>query len=75
MDVAGYRAARRESLEELAREVAARVADTGQEEELKPMNPAERRIVHMVLRDLPGVATESRGEDRQRRIVVLPSED
>jgi spoIIIJ-associated protein len=72
VDIAGYRAARRDQLEQMAREVAARVAETGQEEELKPMNPAERRIVHMVLRDLPGVDTESRGEDRSRRIVVLP---
>jgi spoIIIJ-associated protein len=74
VDVAGYRAARKASLEELAREVAARVAASGQEEELKPMNPAERRIVHMVLRDLPEVATESRGEDRERRIVVVPAQ-
>jgi spoIIIJ-associated protein len=73
VDIAGYRAARRNTLEELAREVAARVAESGAEEELQPMNPAERRIVHMVLRDLPAIATESRGEDRERRIVVKPA--
>jgi len=49
VDVAGYKEARRAALEELAREVATRVTETGQEEELKPMNPAERRIVHMAL--------------------------
>ncbi len=74
VDVAGYRQARRESLEELAREVAERVKSSGDEEELKPMNAAERRIVHMALRDIPEVETESRGDDRDRRIVVKPAE-
>jgi len=73
VDVAGYKEARRTALEELAREVAARVKESGAEEELKPMNPAERRIVHMVLRDVEGVETESRGDGHDRRIVVLPA--
>ncbi|HSX01206.1 MAG TPA: R3H domain-containing nucleic acid-binding protein [Candidatus Saccharimonas sp.] len=73
VDIAGYRAARRHALEELASEVAQRVADTGKEEELKPMNPAERRIVHMVLREQPGITTESRGDGRDRHIVVMPA--
>jgi spoIIIJ-associated protein len=73
VDIAGYKEARRASLEELAREVAARVKDTGAEEELKPMNPADRRIVHMALREIEGVQTESRGESHDRRIVVLPA--
>ncbi len=75
VDVAGYRAARRESLEEMAREVATRVVETGQEVELRPMNPAERRIVHMALREMEGIVTESRGEDRSRRIVVMPAKN
>lgn len=74
VDVAGYRQARREQLEQMARDVAKRVSESGEEEELKPMNPAERRIVHMVLRDIPEVATESRGTDRTRHIVVMPAE-
>jgi spoIIIJ-associated protein len=73
VDIAGYRAARRQTLEDMAQEIAARVKDTGNEEELKPMNPAERRIVHMALREIEGVETESRGEDRDRRIVVKPA--
>jgi len=73
VDVAGYKRARRQSLEELAQEIADRVKTTGTEEELQPMNPAERRIVHMTLRDIEGIETESRGQDRQRRIVVKPS--
>lgn len=73
VDVAGYKQARRESLEELAREVAARVKEADAEEELKPMNPADRRIVHMALREIDGVDTESRGDGHDRRIVVKPA--
>lgn len=72
VDVAGYKQARRQNLQEMAQEIAARVKETGAEEELKPMNPAERRIVHMALREIEGVETESRGTDRERRIVVKP---
>ena len=73
VDIAGYKEARRQSLEELARDVAARVQDSGAEEELKPMNPADRRIVHMALREISGVETESRGDGHDRRIVVKPA--
>lgn len=74
VDVAGYKEARRHALEEQAREVAARVKDSNAEEELKPMNPADRRIVHMALREISGVKTESRGDGHDRRIVVLPGD-
>ncbi len=73
VDIAGYKEAQRLSLEELARDTAARVKESGAEEELKPMNPAERRIVHMALREIDGVQTESRGDGHDRRIVVLPA--
>jgi spoIIIJ-associated protein len=73
VDVGGYKQARKESLQELARHLAERVKESGEEEELKPMNPAERRIVHMTLRDIDGVQSESRGEGKERRIVVSPS--
>jgi spoIIIJ-associated protein len=55
VDVAGYRKARREALEDQAREVAARVTESGEEESLKPMNPAERRIIHMILKEIDTV--------------------
>jgi spoIIIJ-associated protein len=73
VDVAGYKEAQRQSLEELAREIAAKVKESGNEEELKPMNPADRRIVHMALREIEGVESESRGDGHDRRIVVKPA--
>jgi len=73
VDVAGYKEAQRHSLEELAQEVATRVKESGTEEELKPMNPADRRIIHMALREIDGVESESRGDGHDRRIVVKPA--
>ncbi len=73
VDVAGYKDNRKKTLTQLAQDVAGRVKESGEEEELKPMNPAERRIVHMTLRTIEGVDSESRGEGRGRRIVVKPA--
>jgi spoIIIJ-associated protein len=73
VDVAGYREARRASLEEKAQELARRVIETGREELMRPMNPAERRIVHMALQDMDGITTESRGEGRGRRLAIIPA--
>ncbi len=72
IDVAGYKKARAYSLEKQAREAAERVVASGEEEALPPMNAAERRIVHMALRELDTVGTDSRGEEPKRYIVVLP---
>ena len=73
VDIAGYKASRKESLQEMAREIAERVKTSGEPEELKPMNPAERRIVHMTLRELEGIDSESHGEGKDRHIVVTPA--
>jgi spoIIIJ-associated protein len=73
VDVAGYKEAQRHALEELARETGDRVKESGTEVELQPMNPADRRIVHMALREMGGVDTESRGDGRDRRIVIKPA--
>jgi spoIIIJ-associated protein len=72
VDIAGYKQASRHSLEEMAHEVAERVKTSGAKEELAPMNPADRRIVHMTLREIGGVLSESAGEGRTRHIVVSP---
>jgi len=70
VDGAGLRAARERELEALAREAASRARSEG-EALLPPLPPAERRWVHLVLRDEPGLATESVGRGVQRRVRVV----
>jgi spoIIIJ-associated protein len=70
VDVAGYRQAHAEGLKHLAEQAATKVLETGQEEELRPMNAADRRLVHMAVADNPEIMTESRGEEPRRRIVI-----
>ena len=71
IDVEGYQQRRQQSLENMARRVASRVADTGRSITLEPMPPAERRIVHIALSDHPSVTTESTGYGDSRQVVVL----
>lgn len=70
IDIGGYRKARLEKLEAQANEAAARIAESGEEETLPQMNPAERRHIHSYLNDHDLVETESRGEGKGRRLVV-----
>ncbi|GAB3195563.1 hypothetical protein GCM10027261_16170 [Geodermatophilus arenarius] len=72
LDIGGYRARRRADLTSMAAEAARRVAGTGQPERLAPMNPFERKVVHDVVAGVPGVRSESEGEEPNRRVVVLP---
>lgn len=73
VDVGNYRQRRQESLEGLARRMAERVRQTGRPISLEPMAAYERRIVHLALRDDPGVYTESTGEGENRKIVIYPA--
>jgi spoIIIJ-associated protein len=72
VDAAGYRARRRATLETLALRVAERVRDSGEPEELEPMTAVERKIVHLRLKDVAGVATTSEGTEPNRYVVVVP---
>ncbi|AEB11782.1 protein jag [Marinithermus hydrothermalis] len=72
LDAAGYKRRQEERLKKRALEAAARVAKTGQPLELPPMRPAERRVIHMTLKDHPEVTTESIGEGEGRHVVVKP---
>jgi spoIIIJ-associated protein len=72
VDAAGYRARRKATLEALALRVAERVRDSGDSEELEPMTAVERKVVHLSLKDVPGVATASAGTEPNRYVVVLP---
>ena len=71
VDVEDYRGRRERQLHDLARRAADRVAETGKMLQLEPMPALERRWIHLALRDHPQVATQSIGEEPNRRIVVL----
>jgi len=72
VDVEGYDDRRRQSLSSLANRVAQRVVKTGRSIELEPMNPRERRLVHITLSENGNVCTESTGTGEGRRVVILP---
>ena len=72
VDIEDYKRRQRSRLEARVREVAARVARSHQEEELEPMNPFERKLVHDAVAAVPGVQTASRGEEPERRVVIRP---
>ncbi|GAC49595.1 Jag family protein [Gordonia aichiensis] len=71
LDVARWRADRRERLARLGREVAERVRDSGEREQLDPMTPFERKIVHDAVAAVDGVISESEGAEPKRRVVVI----
>ncbi|HZR15048.1 MAG TPA: RNA-binding cell elongation regulator Jag/EloR [Acidimicrobiia bacterium] len=73
VDVAGYRAKRRDALEAFTRQLAARVLETGREQALEPMSAADRKVVHDVAATIDGVETTSEGEDPRRRVVLRRS--
>jgi spoIIIJ-associated protein len=71
LDIASWRRRRREELAALGDKVARRVLDSGEREELSPMTPFERKIVHDAVAAVPGVHSESEGVEPSRRVVVL----
>ncbi len=71
LDIASWRRRRREELAALGDKVARRVLQTGEREELAPMTPFERKIVHDAVAAVPGVHSESEGVEPSRRVVVL----
>ncbi len=74
VDVEGYRERRREALRNLAIRMAERVKETGQSVTMEPMPPGERRIIHLTLRDYPGVTTQSIGEGDNRKVTIISKE-
>lgn len=74
VDAAGYRERRRATLEALAMRTARQVRETGERVELEPMTAVERKIVHLRLKDVDGVATASEGTEPNRHVVVLPAD-
>jgi spoIIIJ-associated protein len=72
VDVEDYRGRRERQLREIAERAAKRVLETGKMLQLEPMPALERRWIHIALKSNPDVATQSIGEEPNRRIVVLP---
>lgn len=75
VDVEGYRARRERNLRQMARRMASQAVKTGRKQMLEPMTPAERRIIHIELRENEEVTTESVGEDPRRKITIIPVRD
>jgi spoIIIJ-associated protein len=72
LDVEGYRQRREQQLRRLAARVAEQAIRTGRRQVLEPMPAAERRIIHLALRDHPDVTTQSIGEEPNRKVVIIP---
>lgn len=72
LDTEDYRRRRKETLENLARNIAHKVKRTRKAVSLEPMNPYERRIIHSALQADKHVTTHSEGEEPYRRVVVTP---
>ena len=72
VDVAGYRAKRREALAAFALQLADGVKANGTAKALEPMSAADRKVVHDTIQEI-GLTSESEGEDPDRCVVVLPN--
>jgi spoIIIJ-associated protein len=74
VDVEGYRDRREKQLVQMANRMADQVTKSGRRQTLEPMPSAERRIIHIALRDHPAVKTESTGEEPYRKVMILPKD-
>jgi len=74
VDVEGYRDRREKQLVQMAKRMADQVSKSGRRQTLEPMPSAERRIIHIALRDHPDVKTESTGEEPYRKVMILPKD-
>lgn len=70
IDCLGYRSKRKETLEQLAVKVAKTVMRTGRSQQLEPMNPYERRVIHSAVAEIEGVSSRSVGEEPYRKIII-----
>lgn len=75
LDSENYRIRRKETLENLAKNIASKVKRTGRQVSLEPMNSFERRIIHSTLQGDPDCETFSEGNDPFRKVVVKPKNE
>jgi spoIIIJ-associated protein len=74
VDASGYRSRREATLASIARRSAERAVQFGDRVELEPMTAVERKVVHVALKDYPGVETTSEGTEPNRFVVVFPAD-
>ena len=74
LDVGGYRANRREIVRDKGRRVIESVLSSGRSKSLEPMQPYERKAVHDLVADTPGVWSDSAGEEPERYVVIHPGD-
>jgi spoIIIJ-associated protein len=74
VDASGYRARREATLASIARRSAERAVQFGDRVELEPMTAVERKVVHVALKEYPGVETTSEGTEPNRFVVVTPAD-
>lgn len=72
VDAEGYRARHEDQLAQMAKKLGERVRREGKIITFDPMSARDRRVVHMALKDVPGVRTESNGEGSDRRVQIIP---
>lgn len=72
LDIGSFREKRVESLTQLAKRLANKVAKTGRFVKLDPMNPSDRRIIHTALQDDDRVTTLSKGSEPKRQVIIFP---
>ena len=75
VDVENYRKRREQQIKRMARRLADQAVRTGRRVAMEPMPPAERRVVHIALRDDPRVTTESVGREPRRKVTIIPAEN
>jgi spoIIIJ-associated protein len=73
LDINGFRSRQRNQLIAVVKATAEQVISSREEQELQPMTPAERKIVHDAIAAIDGVLTESVGEEPYRRVVIRPT--
>jgi spoIIIJ-associated protein len=72
VDAEGYRSRRDQSLADMARRLGKQAVDQGKIITFEPMNPRDRRVVHLALAKFEGVVTKSDGEGDERRVQIIP---
>lgn len=75
LDIEAYRAKREKALRRLSKDIALRVIKTGKPWTLEPMNPFERRLIHLTLQNDKRVSTKSEGQGIYRKVKISPSNE